>query len=443
MPLPNRFPLAHDLPHDELGQTVKFVLLTQYYPPEVGGAPVLLSSLATELRRQGHDVRVICTLPSYPTGRIFDGYTRRASVQEVREGIPVFRSWAYPSQSAEFFPRLANYFTFCLTSLLAYRWMSKPDVVFIDSPPLFLALTALFLARAKGARWIMNISDLWPDAVAEGGFVHSPILLGIARRLEAFLYKHADFVSAVTEGIVQTLAEEKTVPRSKLLFLPIGVDTDLFQPRPVDQPLLRAYNLTNKSIFVYAGILGHAQGLSLLLEAADALRHRQDIALVLVGDGPEKAQLKAERDQKGLSNVIFADPVPLTEMPRWWSVARGALVTLKDQAVHQSARPSKSLPALASGVPVIFSGRGEMARILSDAQAGVVVPPGQPTPLAESIIRLADDGALARKLGENGRRLCETDFGWRGVVQRWLEEMRSPSNSPTGFLATYSGASQP
>jgi glycosyltransferase involved in cell wall biosynthesis len=320
-------------------------------------------------------------------------------------------------------PRLTNYFTFCLSSLLALFWIGKPDVIFVDSPPLFLALTALFLARVKGARWIMNISDLWPDAVAESGLVASSFLLQIARKLEAFLYRHADWVSTVTEGIHKILLEEKSVPRQKLLFLPIGVDTDLFQPRAADQTLLQEHKLIGKSVFIYAGTLGHAQGLPLLLDAADVLRNRKDIAVVFVGDGPVKEQLKSQRDRRELSSVIFAEPVPLTEMPRWWSVARGALVTLKDQAVHLSARPSKSLPALASGIPVIFSGRGEMARILSDAQAGMVVPPEQVIPLVESIIRLTDDVMLASKLGENGRHLCETEFSWQRVVQRWLKEI--------------------
>jgi len=402
---------------------LKFVLLTQYYPPEVGGAQVLMGSLASELKRQGHDVRVVTALPNYPTGRIFDGYRGRLFVRETHEGISLFRSWVYPAQSASLLPRLTNYISFCITAWMAFFWMEKPDIVFVDSPPLFLALTALAIARLKGARWVMNVSDLWPDAVADSGFVNSGFLLQMARKLEHFLYESADFVGTVTEGIRKILLEEKGVPQNKILFLPIGVDTQLFQPRAADQELLERHKLAHKSVFLYAGTLGHAQGLALLLDAAEALRNRQDIALVLIGDGPVKTELKAQRDRRGLSSVVFAEPVPLVEMPRWWSIARGALVTLKDQTVHLSARPSKSLPALSSGVPVIFSGRGEMARILSDAQAGMVVPPEQAKPLVECILRLTDDVALARSLGANGRRLCEREFSWQRLVQQWLADI--------------------
>jgi glycosyltransferase involved in cell wall biosynthesis len=78
---------------------------------------------------------------------------------------------------------------------------------------------------------------------------------------------------------------------------------------------------------------------------------------------------------------------------------------------------------LASGVPVIFSGRGEMARIISDAEAGLVVPPGQPQAMVNCIVRLTDDAMLARQMGENGRRLCEKEFSWQTVVHRWLSEI--------------------
>lgn len=402
---------------------MKIVLLTQYYPPEIGGAPVFLGSFAQELKRQGHDVKVVTALPNYPTGKIFHGFRGKLFVREVRDGVPVFRTWVYAAQSARMLPRLTNYFSFCISSLLAFAWMGKADVVFVDSPPLFLVLTALFIARLKGARCVMNVSDLWPDAVADSGLVQSSFLINQARKLEAFLYRASDFVGSVTEGICEILVKDKQVPRNKVLFLPIGVDTDLFRPTPPDPTLLEKYNLSGKKVFMYAGTLGHAYGLPLVLEAAACLKHRTDIAFLFVGDGPVKDQLRSEAATRGLSSVIFIGPVPLNEMPRWWSLSRGALVTLKDQPVHMSARPSKSLPPMASGIPVIFSGIGEMGRIIAKAEAGLVLPPEKVQPLVESILRLTDDTALALELGQNGRRLCVQELSWQTVVQRWLNNL--------------------
>jgi colanic acid biosynthesis glycosyl transferase WcaI len=413
---------------------MKIVILTQCYPPEVGGAQVLLCSFASELKLRGHDVRVVTAMPNYPTGRIFDGYRGRLIFEETLNGVPLFRTWVFPSQSASLIPRLISYLSFCLTSFLSFFWMGKPDVIFVDSPPLFLAVTALLLARMKGARWVMNVADLWPDSLAASGLVKSSFLFWMAGLLERFLYWSADWVGAVTEGIRKVLIEEKTISPNKILFLPTGVDMDLFRPQVADQKLLDQQGLREKSIFIYAGLMGYAQGLPVLLDAAQELQNRPDIALVFIGDGPVKKQLIAQRDRLGLSNVIFFDPVPLTEMPRWWSVATAAIVPLKDHIVHLGARPSKTFPPLACAVPVIYSGSGEMADILAQADAGLVVPPELAKPLAESIVRLADDPALARKLGENGRRLCEEEFGWEKVVRRWLTAMAESQGAP--FLST-------
>jgi len=401
--------------------------LTQCYPPEIGGAQVLLGSFAKELKRQGHDVKVVTTLPNYPKGEIFEGYRRRWMVHEEIDGVPVLRTWVYAVQSARLVPRMASYFSFCLTSLLSFRWIGKPDLIFVDSPPLFLCLVAVLLARLKGSSWVMNIADLWPDAVADSGLVQSTFLLTMAWKLEASLYKSADFVSSVTEGICKILAEEKCVPKNKILFLPTGVDTSLFHSLSPDPALLDQWKLHGKSVFTYAGRIGHSQGLTLVLDAAYGLRNREDITFVLLGDGPVRQELQSQSKALGLTNILFVEPVPLSEMPRWWSITRGALVTLKDQPVHLSARPSKSLPAMASGIPVIFSGVGEMARIITEADAGMVVPPEQVEPFAQAIVMLADEPALARRLGENGRRLCEQEFGWDKIVQNWLSQMTRQS----------------
>jgi colanic acid biosynthesis glycosyl transferase WcaI len=407
---------------------LRIVLLTQCYPPEIGGAQVLLGSFAKELKRQGHGVKVVTALPNYPKGEIFESYRGKWTVHEEIEDVPVLRTWVYAVQSARLIPRLASYFSFCLTSLLSFRWIGKPDVIFVDSPPLFLCLVALLMARLKGSSWVMNIADLWPDAVADSGLVQSKALLNMAWKLEGFLYRSADFVSSVTEGICKILAEDKNVRQNKILFLPTGVDTSLFRPCSADQSLLDRWKLYGKSVFTYAGRIGHSQGLSLVLDAAERFRDRKDIAFVLLGDGPVREELRVKSEALGLTNVLFVDPVPLSEMPRWWSISRAALVTLKDQPVHSSARPSKSLPAMASGIPVIFSGAGEMARIITDADAGMVVPPEQVEPFAQTIRNLADEPELARRLGENGRRLCEQEFGWEKIVHSWLSQMSRQSH---------------
>jgi glycosyltransferase involved in cell wall biosynthesis len=215
------------------------------------------------------------------------------------------------------------------------------------------------------------------------------------------------------------------VPERKLLLLPNGVDVDLFRPAPPDPELLAKHGLAGRAVFLFAGTHGHAQDLPTIIQAAALLRHRTDLAIVFIGDGPVKQWARDAAATQGLTAVRFVDPQPLERMASWWSIARGALVTLRDLPLFKAARPSKSLPALASGTPIVYAGRGEWAGIIAGAEAGLVVEPGSPGRLAGAIARLADDPSLAAGLGRNGRRLAEQRFSWRAIVQAWREELES------------------
>ena len=409
---------------------MRFLILTQYYPPEVGAPQVRLSSFAKGLRRQGHDVVVLTGMPNYPGGTVHAEYARKLLVREDIAGIKVVRTWLYATNSARFAPRLGSYFSFCLTSLLGAAFVGRPDVVFVESPPLFLAVTARLLAAVFGARWIMNVSDLWPDTVVEMGMLTRGPALSAALRLEAWCYAKADVVVGVTRGICERLVRDKHVPPSKVLFLPNGADTDLFAPRARDEELEQKLSLAGKRLFLFAGLHGHAQDLPSIIEAAALLRDRPDICIGFVGDGPVKAWAVKETAARALSNVFFEPPQPLEAMPRYWSLATAALVTLRDMPLFDGARPSKSFPPLASGVPVIFAGRGEMADLLHSRDAGLVVPPERPEDLAGAIRRLATTPMEAARLGVNARALVVDQFSWQSIVQQWLADLTAVGASP-------------
>ena len=146
-------------------------ILTQYYPPEMGAPQARLSHLAGRFLQQGHQVVVLTAMPNYPHGHIFPGYggfVRR----EDREGVSVIRCWLYPAQSARLVPRLASYFSFVLSSLLFGLFMLRRlDYLMTESPPLFLGVSGWLLALRTRARWIFNVSDLWPESAVHLGVV--------------------------------------------------------------------------------------------------------------------------------------------------------------------------------------------------------------------------------------------------------------------------------
>lgn len=381
-----------------------------------------LPAMAHQLVAMGHEVEIVTALPNYPTGRIFPQYHRRFYIREVVQGIVVHRVWLHAATGAGL-GRMLNYGSFSLASLWGLWHGQRPDYVFVESPPLFLFIPGFLSARYWNAKTVFNVADLWPDSVREMGLVNDGWLLKCAKHLERWIYRKADMINAVTEGIRQVLIQEKGVPRSKVLFLPNGVDTDLFKPRAPNTTIAQKLGLLGKRIILYAGTMGYAQGLETLIEAAELLRKNRDIVFVLIGGGSERWRLAEMAIGLELDNVLFLDPAPPEYIAELYSLSVAGLAVLRDLPVFQGARPSKVFPAMASGVPVIFSGTGEGARLVQSAQAGLAVPPENPRALAEAVVRIVNDPDLAGRFGQNGRTYAEKHLAWPALIEGWLEQL--------------------
>ena len=403
---------------------MRWLILTQYFPPEIGAPQVRLAALTHELKRLGH---VVTGLPNYPTGRIFPEYHGKFYVQEEQDGISVQRIWLYPSMGAGF-RRLANYLSFAVTALFPLLRAKRPDILFVESPPLSLSLPAVLAARRWRIPLIFNVADLWPDSIRELGLMRDGWLLSIAERLERWSYQKATFVNAVTEGIQKALLEQKRVPPEKVLFLPNGVDTKLFRPRPPDHELAQELGLLGKRVILHAGTIGFVHGLEVAIQAMSLL---QDVVpeafLVFIGDGSERVRLEELARGLQLRNVCFLQPNQPAYVARLYSLAVAGLAALRNLPLCEGTRLSKIFPIMASGKPVVCSATGESARLVESANAGLVVPPGDPKALAEAIRTLVTNPALADELGRNGRRYVEEKLDWSVLIKDWLRQLHERS----------------
>ena len=399
---------------------MRILILTQYFPPEMGAPQTRLAALARELVRLEHEVEVVTAMPNYPAGRIFPEYQGRFYVREDWEGVPIHRTWVHASMGKGL-GRLLNYISFAASSLFALGKAKRPDYIFVESPPLFLAIPAILAARRWGAATILNVADLWPDAVHQLGVLKPGFILRSAQRLERWVYQKADFVNAVTEGIGRSLIDEKAVPAHKLLRLSNGVDTDLFRLRTPDDELIEQLGMEDKKIFLYQGTLGYAHALENTLRAAALLRDETDIHFIFLGDGSEKSKLIRMAIELGLENTSFLDFVPVEKVAAYLSISCCGLASLRDIPLFRGARPSKLFPIIASAKPVIFSGpEGEAASLLREAGAGIVTPADDPAALAGAVLRIARNPGLAKEFGENGRRYAECRLQWSKLVSDWI-----------------------
>lgn len=404
-----------------LTSAMHFLILTQYFPPEVGAPQIRLLALGKELVRRGHRVTVVTAMPNYPAGKIFPEYRGRWFTREERDGITVLRVRMYAA-SGRGMARLVSYLSFAALALSGVLRSERANVVFTESPPLFLGLTGWLGALWHRGKFVLNISDLWPDSVETLGVMSARVLRPMFA-LERFLYGRAWLVCGTTRGIVRRLREVKGLPSRKVVHLPNGADLDLMSPHAKDEELGRQLGIRlNDKVFIYAGTHGYAQRLDTLIDVAASV-DREDVRFLLVGDGPEKASLEALVRDRGLENVTFVPPQPLSAMPRYFSLAAGSVVTLMKADLFVDALPSKLIASLACGVAPIYAGTGEAADLLLRNQCGVVVDPEDPSALQSAVERLADDDSMRQRLADNARSLAEREFSWDMIIDKWLSQV--------------------
>ncbi len=401
---------------------MRFLFLTQYFPPEVGAAQVRLGALAEELLRKGHQVEIVTAMPNHPGNSIQANYRGKFYVHETWKEIPVHRLWLYVAQGAGM-KRLLNYISFMFSCLLGLARAKKPDYIFVESPPLFLGLPGLLAGWRFACPVIFNVADLWPDSVKELGLMKAGLAFHLATKLEAWIYKKSGFLNAVTDGIERSLVERKHISKNKILFLPNGVDTKVFQPTLPDQTLLKELNLEGKQLLLYAGTHGYAHGLEVALQAMNILKNT-NIILLLIGDGSEKTKLMQIAQDMQLKNVRFLNAAPPEYVARLYSLSFAGLSTLRNLDFFEGTRPAKIFGAMSSGKPVVYSGKGEGARLLEKAHAGVVVEPENAKALAEAIETLSSNTELARAIGNNGRKHIEQFYSWVSITETWLQQLQ-------------------
>jgi glycosyltransferase involved in cell wall biosynthesis len=381
------------------------------------GAPqARLSELAAHLVQKGHQVTVLTAMPNYPSGKIFQGYGGWFSKDE-QDGVRIIRTGIYPVQNARVIPRLLSYFSFVFSSLLLGGWhLRKPVYILTESPPLFLGISGFLLSRWKRARWIFNVSDLWPDSALHLGVIQKGFVYKLAVKLEAFCYKNAWVVTGQSQTILDSIT--RRFPAVNTHLFANGVDVRRFSPSEVKPDAILAIGSKNVVTAIYAGLHGIAQGLEQILQAADQLRDILDLHFVLVGDGPEKINLMKMKESLNLSNVTFLDAVPRDQVPTLLTSTDICLITLKTHL--PGAVPSKIYEAMASGKPIILAADDEPARIVASHKAGLVVPPGDISKLVSAIRKLYNDSTLRESLGNSGQIAVREFYNRRVIVDKFV-----------------------
>lgn len=403
---------------------MKILVLTHYYPPEVNAPASRLSEHARVWAQAGHDVTVVTCVPNHPTGRAYPGYRNRLWQEETRDGVRVIRLWTWLAANEGFLPRISNYVSYLLSVLLWMWRLPRADVVLSTSPQFFCGLAGWLLKR-KRRPWVLEIRDLWPESIVTVGAMKRGAAIRLLEAIERFAYRQADLVVSVTDGFVSHIRERRG--EGPIAVIKNGVDLTTFTtPDAAAEAEFRsAHGLNGKFVAAYVGTHGMAHKLDTVLEAAELLRDRSDIAFLLVGDGAERERLVGEVAARGLSNVVMLGQQPKSAMPGIWAASDAALVLLRRVDTFKTVIPSKMFEAMAMACPMILGVEGEAKALMEAGGAGIAITPESATELAAAVTRLADDPAFAAQLGESGRSFVAREFDRRVLAERLLGEMQA------------------
>ncbi|MGE0028596.1 MAG: glycosyltransferase family 4 protein [Thermoleophilia bacterium] len=374
------------------------------------------------LARAGHDVTVVTSYVQHKERSIPERYRGRRMVHDVEDGIDVWRTYSTPGYGSDLRSRISNYGTFAWWSAIAGMRSPRPDVVVASSPSLPSAAAAATLARARRARFVLEVRDLFPDSAIAMGLLTDPRIIAVSRRLERYCYARADRIVALTEGIRDGILEQG-VPAGKVELITNGVDLEIGADAA---PTHAAPVPDDAFVAMYVGAHGTYSSLETVLDAADRLRDDAGTRVILVGGGDRKPSLVEEAGRRGLANVAFVDPVPKREVPSWLARADACILPYQDNPLFAGALPNKAFDYLGAARPIIASApRGELTRMVEAAGCGVAVPPEDGAALAGAIRDLAADREGARRMGAQGRAYALEHYDRARLAARFVAVVES------------------
>lgn len=413
---------------------MRILFLTDNFPPETNAAATRVFERACYWARWGHEVTVLTSAPNFPEGRLHDGYRNRWYQRESVEGLDVVRVKTFIAPNRGVKMRILDFLSYMASASVVGTFLRRPDLIVATSPQFFCAVAGSNLAHLKRVPFVFELADLWPASIRAVGAMKSGPLLNAVERLELRLYRRSSAIVALTDSFRKDLIS-RGVPADKIAVVRNGVDLDRHSPVSRHCDLAEELGLQGKFVVGYIGTHGLAHDLVNVLDAAERIADRKDIAFLLVGNGADRARVVEEAERRGLANVVMRPAVPKSEVGAYTSLCDVALVHLRDDAVFKTVIPSKMFEAMAYAKPILMvSPHGEAAELLENSGAGVWVPAADPSALAEQVVALADDPMRRQVLGETSRQ-CAPRFSRERQAREMaavLERVREgkPAHAP-------------
>jgi glycosyltransferase involved in cell wall biosynthesis len=378
-----------------------------------------MMELAEDLSAKGHDVTVVTPIPRYNVEQVDPKYHRKLFVIENANNIRVIRVrsfWIHMVGPVKrWLGQLGLAALFAACGLKA----GKQDLVFAYSPPLTLGLSCYLLSRVYRIPFVFNVQDLFPQNIIDLGILRNCFLIRFFQSLERFVYRAASIITVHSNGNKQ-FVEALGINSDKVRVFYNWVDMSSIQYSEEKRPFFSDPELDTKFTVLFAGVLGTAQDLDVIVDAAKILATDPDILFLIVGRGVERGRIEARCKNEGVTNVVFRDFVPKEKYSHLVQSSDVGLVTLREE-MKTPVVPSKIAHIMACGRPVVASldTDGDAAVLIRESHGGFCLPPGNSIELAKSIQLLKADDCLRNELQKNGRAYALRHFDRRRVTSEY------------------------
>ncbi len=391
-----------------------------YAGPEAPG-PAQPRKLIRMLADRGHHVDVIaCDFNTYnEQDEPPEDYRSQAGGRVIVHRLPAPRGLRASLKN-----RLKTYLSFAWSAYWYGRRLSVPDLVMTSIQPLFVGYSALRLARHWRKPFLLEVRDLWPDALVVKKAISSWQAVPVQAIARA-LYFAADRIVSLTPGIKVELLK-KGIDSSRLDVFPNGFDADAFQMDPGTRERVRErFGWKDKFVAVYTGVHTEVTAVDVIVRAASALRDRTDIRIDLFGAGQTKAGAMALARDLGLENIYFHDPVPKSMVPSIVTGADAGIMTLFRSSLIHIYFENKLIDYMGAGKPIFAAMEGVQAELITRFNAGRVVPAFDHDGLARLIAEAADHPADCNEMGANGRPFVSARLAQNDILGRYANNIEA------------------
>jgi len=367
---------------------MRVLFITDNFPPEVNAPATRTFEHCKEWVKKGDEVTVITCFPNFPKGKVYQGYTNKLFQKEVMEGIKVIRVWSYISANEGFLKRVLDFLSFAFMAFWAGIF-KKTDIIIGTSPQFFTTWTAEALSFLKRKPWVFELRDLWPESIrAVGAISGNSKIFKTLEKIELRLYKRSSRIISVTNSFKQNLIS-RGVNSEKIHVVLNGSNLERFSKRNRHVGWEEKLGLKNKFIVGYVGTHGMAHKLDFIINSWP--KERDDLHLILMGDGAEKIKLKELAKRLDIMNITFLDSMSKNEVPDILSLMDVSLVPLKKSDLFKTVIPSKIFENAAMQTPILLGVEGESADIINEYGAGLCFEPENKTSFIKNLTALKDN----------------------------------------------------